>query len=134
MLARALKDKQVLTTEDHDPDEFVYARAFDSNVLLARFHTRRTKAPSCRQRHAMNNRLSVNFKTNRLREFSLVFVKAVKVVDTQFECRSDVQNVGRARAKLGRSLAGQLPSTLEDWIGQSSKVEEAVPQILLKIS
>lgn len=74
----------------------------------------------------MDNRLSVNSQTNRLREFSLLFVKAVKVVDTQFECRSDVQNVGRARAKLGRFLAGQLPSTLEDWIGQSAKLEEAV--------
>ena len=53
----------------------------------------------------MDNRLSVDFQTNCLREFSLVFVKAVKVVDTQFDGRSDVQNVGRARAKLGRSLA-----------------------------
>jgi len=78
--------------------------------------------------------MSVNFKTNRLREFSLVLVKAIKVVDTQFECRSDVQNVGRASAKLGTSLPGQLASTLKDWIGQSSQLEEAVPQILFKIS
>jgi len=62
-----------------------------------------------------------------------VFVKAVEVVDTQSECRSDVQNVGRARAKPGRSLPGQLPSTLEDWIGQSSELDEAIPQILFKI-
>lgn len=82
----------------------------------------------------MDDRLSVNSKTNRPREFSLVFVEAIKVVDTQFECRSHVQNVSRARAKLGGSLARQLPSTPEDWIGQSSKLEEAVLQILLKIT
>lgn len=123
-----------LRTEDHDFGELVYARAFDSSVLFMRFHTLRPVAASCLQHHTMDNRLSVNFQMNRLCEFSLVFVKAVKIVHTQFKCRSDVQNVGRARAKLGRSLAGQLPSTLEDWIGQSSKLEQAVPQILLKIS
>jgi len=55
-----------------------------------------------------------------VREFSLVVVKAIKVVDTQFERRSYVQDVGGACAKLSRSLAGQLASTLENWVRQSA--------------
>ena len=65
-------------------------------------------------------RLSIHFEANSLREFSLVVVKAIKAVDTQFERRSYVQDVGGACAKLSRSLAGQLASTLENWVRQSA--------------
>ena len=61
--------------------------------------------------------LLIEPETHDLRQFSLLKVERVKVLNSEFEGCGNVQKIRSSSAQFGCGLLGKLAGTFENWVG-----------------